>query len=140
MDSEALDQWHQDQASDKTAQMDAITQVEGPDQMDQMVSQMNPPSTAPSYFPDDAMIAQSGVEGLLSADDAEKKKKKKGLSKEEKAGYAKVGEMLMGSGSAPDMRPPAPPALSIKQGQIAFPGLLAQQAPTQQRYTPRGLV
>ena len=140
MDSEALDQWHQDQASDKTAQMDAITQVEGPDQMDQMVSQMNPPSTAPSYDPMDDMVAQSGVEGLLSADDAGKKKKKKGLSKSEKAGYAKIGEMLMDSGSAPDMKPPAPPALSIKQGQIAFPGLLAQQAPTQQRYTPRGLV
>ena len=140
MDAEALDQWHQDQASDKTAQMDAITQVEGPDQMDQMVSQMNPPSTAPSYDPMDDMVAQSGVEGLLSADDAGKKKKKKGLSKSEKAGYAKIGEMLMDSGSAPDMRPPAPPALSIKQGQVAFPGLLASQAPVQQRYTPRGLV
>ena len=136
----------------------------GTDPMDQMVAQsgvvpegmpapaaetiaggldahMNPvEASKPAYNMMDDMVAQSGVEGLLSADDAEKKKKKKGLSKSEKAGYAKIGEMLMGSGSAPDMRPPAPPALSIKQGQIAFPGLLAQQAPTQQRYTPRGLV
>ena len=102
---------------------------------------MNPvEDSKPPYNMMDEMVAQSGVEGLLSADDAEKKKKKKGLSKSEKAGYAKIGEMLMDSGSAPDMKPPAPPALSIKQGQIAFPGLLAQQAPTQQRYTPRGLV
>ena len=136
----------------------------GTDPMDQMVAQsgvvpegmpapaaetiaggldahMNPvEASKPAYNMMDDMVAQSGVEGLLSADDAEKKKKKKGLSKSEKAGYAKIGEMLMGSGSAPDMRPPAPPNLSIKQGQIAFPGLLAQQAPTQQRYTPRGLV
>ena len=109
--------------------------------MDEMVSQMNPPSTTPSYDPMDDMVAQSGVEGLLSADDAKKKKKKKGLSKSEKAGYAKLGEILSNQGgTAQDMRPPTAPALSIKQGQIAFPGLLAQQAPVQQRYTPRGLV
>ena len=80
-------------------------------------------------------------ESLLATDDAEKKKKKKGLTDAEKAGYAEIGKILTDKSTAQDYRPPAPPALSIKQGQVAFPGLLASQAPAQQqRYTPRGLV
>ena len=94
---------------------------------------------APVAGPVDGPSPHAGMpvaESLLAPEDTKKKKKKKGLSKAEKAGYAKMGEMLMDSGSAPDMRPPTAPALSITQGQIAFPGLLAQQAPVQQRYTP----
>ncbi len=105
------------------------------------VASLPPKSTKLPYDPMDDMVAQSGVEGLLSVDDAKKKKKKKGLSKSEKAGYAKLGEILSNQGgTAQDMRPPTAPALSIKQGQIAFPGLLASQAPVHPRYTPRGLV
>ena len=133
--------------------MEELDQPLGPDALDVegLIDQSMPVPTGPQMVGRHAPVAgpvggpspHAGMpvaESLLAPEDTGKKKKKKGLSKSEKAGYAKMGEMLMDSGSAPDMRPPAPPALSIKQGQIAFPGLLAQQAPVQQRYTPRGLV
>ena len=137
MDSETLDYFQQDQGSDLTERLDELdTESLGPDHMDQRGESVDETAGRPFGGLRDAMS------GLLSSDDEEKeKKKKKGLSKSEKAGYAEIGKLLTDkSGTAQDMRPPAPPALSIKQGQVAFPGLLAQKAPVQQRYTPRGLV
>lgn len=132
MDSEALDEWHQDQASEMQAIADQNTNP-------QMVGRH-----APVAGPVGGPSPHAGMpvpESLLATDDAEKKKKKKGLTDAEKAGYAEIGKILTDKSTAQDYRPPAPPALSIKQGQVAFPGLLASQAPAQQqRYTPRGLV
>ena len=135
MDSEALDEWHQDQASDKKEKMDAITEVEGPDQMDEMVAQSGVEKEGSTWdtIKDYAGQAGDAISGLFDSDD-EEGKKAFGKALTNKA--MGVGDPKSGGGGA------RMDSAKTVAGKVAFPGLLQQQ-PKRQRtpyFMPKGLV
>lgn len=144
MDSEALDDWQQDQGSDLTERLDELdTESLGPDHMDQRGTQID--EVTGKYLGDNPFGvlgekvsgAYGSVKDWFSSDDEKGGTKKKPLSETQKWGL----NMLKDSLSAQDVRPPAIRAPSVIRGQVAFPGLLAaSKAPVHPRYTPKGLI
>ena len=133
MDSEALDDWQQDQGSDVTERLDKLDKESlGPDHMDQRGDVLGPGDRPFGGLRD-------AVAGLFSSDDEDgggAETKRKPLSETQKWGL----DMLKDSLSAQDVRPPAIRAPSVIRGQVAFPGLLSKKEPVHPRYSPKGLI
>ena len=143
MDSEALDDWQQDQGSDLTERLDELdTESLGPDHMDQRGTQID--EVTGKYLGDNPFGvlgekvsgAYGSVKDWFSSDDEKGGTKKKPLSETQKWGL----NMLKDSLSAQDVRPPAIRAPSVIRGQVAFPGLLSKKEAAQPRYSPKGLI
>ena len=133
MDSEALDDWQQDQGSDVTERLDKLDKESlGPDHMDQRGDVLGPGDRPFGGLRD-------AVAGLFSSDDEDgggAETKRKPLSETQKWGL----DMLKDSLSAQDVRPPAIRAPSVIRGKVAFPGLLSKKEPVHPRYSPKGLI
>ena len=149
MDSEALDEWHQDQASEKKedeaqameAMADAYPQFEG----DERAAKQKAFEEAVASD-DDLGFAEpeapgmwDKVKGLFSSDDEGGGKKKKKMSKE----AMKYGADLMkGMMQEPSQGQRQMPTSKVTRGSVPFAGLLAQKTPRQRNpyFTPKGLV
>ena len=149
MDSEALDEWHQDQASEKKedeahameAMADAYPQFEG----DERAAKQKAFEEAVASDDDLGFAEPEGpgmwdkVKGLFSSDDEGGGKKKKKMSKE----AMKYGADLMkGMMQEPSQGQRQMPTSKVTRGSVPFAGLLAQKTPRQRNpyFTPKGLV